>query len=103
MVHEADTGCQDLVAVGALELLARGLVTHGAALRHHHLRGPGLGLQRPGRLGDADPSLAQLKEDLRVVFGLPASLAGTQGVGHEKRVAGLRRHRVRPRVLVSVY
>ena len=64
VVHEAHTGGQDLVAVGTLELLARGLVADGAALRHHHLGGPRLGLQRPGRLGDADPPLAQLVEDL---------------------------------------
>lgn len=65
VVHEAHTGGQDLVAVRTLELLARGLVADGAALGHHHLRGggPGLGLQRPGRLGDADPPLAQLIEN----------------------------------------
>ena len=44
VVHEANTSGEDLVAVGTLELLTRGLVAHRPALRHHHLCGPCAGL-----------------------------------------------------------
>ena len=61
----------------------------GTVLRDDHL-GALTGRHRAGLagLGDADPSLAQLVEDLAVMLRLPPSLPGTEGVGDHVGVAG---------------
>ena len=61
VVHEAHTGGQDLVTVGTLELLTRGLVAHRPALRHHHLCGPCAGLT-------LDPGVKMQKSSFKTNF-----------------------------------
>ena len=66
VVHEANTSGEDLVAVGALELLTRGLVAHRPALRHHHLCGPCAGLT-------LDPGVKMQKSSFNGILLLLAS------------------------------
>ena len=66
VVHEANTSGEDLVAVGTLELLTRGLVAHRPALRHHHLCGPCAGLT-------LDPGVKMQKSSFNGILLLLAS------------------------------